>query len=697
MGNLNILLGLDLQAPASALDAEARVILVLDPLLQRLAEWSQIRASLHINGPMLLHVVESHPRTLKTLVALLKTRRVELLGGGFHDPFLGAIPEHDATGQIHLMNGLLSRTLGYQPRGVWLRGSAWSPALPALLNRCGFAYTLLDESLLEGRCQKEGDGYHIAERDGFTVAVYPIDQFLQERLFAGTEPVDLVLQGFAEGQRPRTAVLAVEDLGNPDDLRQVMGLLNRLRGHAEWIKTSTFSDHMAQQPPVGRTYPTAPFSSIVATEGLVDWERFATAYPEVNFLHKRMLMASYQVHRVRRQVQAQLRAKPDAPNAGQLRAAIEEACTHLWQAQNHRVYWHGDHHGLYDARERRAAYSHVLTAERLATELARGKNKPAPKFEVRSVDFDCDGRQELLVDAGQLGAILSPHRGGGLMTLELKDRDVALGSVLRRHAESYHLEPTSTDIQLVGVDGGESYDDDEITATVSARVTLDEETRPWVDSRARLSFMDHFLGPGTTAENWARNCYREVGDFLDAPYELIRERDDHPDDTGVLLLGRNGTVQTESGRSLVRVEKKFLFSTVMPRVRVEYKLINRYFEPAPAWFGVEANFALFGGDGAAAGFRAMCASADVEGSVASPRALQRVGYLELIDEQADLVLCLYLEEAMDVWLAPVQTVTRSREGIEKLQQGVSVLVHGVQDLWGSEESPIQFRIEFVRP
>ncbi len=695
MGNLNILFGLDIQAPTSSVDAEARVILVLDPLLQRLAEWSQLRVSLHISGPMLEHVVQSHPRTLKTLVALVKTRRLELLGGGFHDPFLGAIPEHDATGQIHLMNATLSRTLGYQPRGAWLRGSAWNPVLPALLNRCGFTYTLLDESLLDGRCQKEGDGYHVAERDGFTLSVFPIDQVLQERLFAGTDPVDMVLQGYAEGTRTRTAVLAVEDLSGADDLRQILGFLNRLRGHAEWIKTSTFSDYMAQAAPVGRTYPTAPFSSIVASDGLVDWERFATAYPEVNFLHKRMLMASYQVHRVRRKVQANLRGNPDAPNAAKLRAGVQEACDHLWRAQNHRVYWHGDHHGLYDARRRQAAYGHVLTAERLATALTRGKKKPAPRFEVRAVDFDCDGRQELLVDSGQLGAIISPHRGGGLMTLELKDRDVGLGSVLRRHAESYHQEPTSTDIQLVG--GDESYDDDEITASTSSHLRLDEETRPWVDSRARLSFMDHFLGPGTTAENWARNCYREAGDFLDAPYEIIRERDDHPDDTGVLLLGRNGTVQTESGRSLVRVEKKFLFSTAMPRVRVEYKLINRYFEPAPAWFGVEANFALFGGDGAAAGFRAMCASADVEGSVASPRELQRVGYLEIIDEQADLVLCLYLEEAMDVWLAPVQTVTRSRDGVHKLQQGVSVMVHGVQDLWGSEESPIQFRIEFVRP
>jgi len=597
------------------------------------------------------------------------------------------------------MNGLISRTLGHQPRGAWLRGSAWNPTLPALLNRSGFTYTLLDESLLEGRCQREGDGYHIAERDGFTIAVFPIDQFLQQRLFGGREPVDAVLREHAHGSQPRTAVFAMENLRDKDALGRLTGLLNRLRGHGEWIKTSTFSGFMEQQGPVGRTYPTAPFSSIIASEGLVDWERFATAYPEVNFLHKRMLMASYHVNRVRRKVQARLRANPDTANAEQVRAAVEEACTTLWKAQNHRVYWHGEHRGIYDARKRQVAYSHVLRAERLATELARGNKTAPPTFQVRSVDFDCDGRRELLVDSGQLGAILSPHRGGGLMALELKDRDVALGSVLRRHPEAYHDEPTSTDIQLVGIpmESYDELDEDEITASSSSHATHDDDNRPWFDRRARLSFVDHFLAPGTTVENWARNCYREVGDFLDATYEVIRQRDEVPEDTGVLQLGRNGTVQTETGRSLVRVEKKFLFSTAMPRLRVEYRLINRYFEPAPAWFGVEANFALFGGGGAAAGFRAMCASSDVEGSVSSPRELRRVGYLEIIDERADLVLCLYLEEAMDVWLAPVQTVTRSRRGVHKLHQGVSVLVHGVQDLWGSEESPIQFRIEFVRP
>ena len=689
MGNLNILLGLDLQAPASALDHEARVISVLDPVLQRLAEWKLLRMTLYVGGPLLQHVVEAHPKTLRTLIALLKTGRVELLGGGFHDPFLGAIPEHDATGQIHLLNSMMTRTLGYQPRGAWLRGSAWRPNLPAMLNRCGFTYTLLDEAALAGRGRAASDGYHIAESDGFTLAVFPIHRELQRRVFARGAAVDRILLEHVGSEAQRTAVLMMDDVRGKPDVDRFTGVLNRVRGHAEWIRTFTLSGFMETEPPVGRAYPAAP--CIGNGSGPVDWERTLAEYPEVNFLHKRMLMASYHVHRVRRKVQAKVRKEPDSPAAACLRAGVQEACIHLWKAQNHRVYWHRDHRGLYDARERRAAYGHVLAAERLATELLEGKTTGPRPFEVRPVDFDCDGRRELLVDSGEIGAILSPHRGGGLMSLELKDRGVGLGAVMRRHREPYHEQPSSTDIQLV-LD-----DPEEPTEPGIPETPHDDDARPWLDRRARLSFMDHFLDPGTTVENWSRNLYREAGDFLEAPYEILRQRDDPPENTGVLQLGRNGTVRTASGSSLVRVEKKFLFSTTMPRVRVEYRLINRYFEPAPAWFGIEANFAVFGAGSQPAKFRAMCAASDVEGRVSGPRELQRVGYLELIDPEADLVLCLYLEEAMDVWLAPVETVTCSRGGTETLQQGVSVLLHGIQDLWGSEESPIQLRLEFVRP
>jgi len=626
MGNLNILFGLDLQAPAARLDHEARVISVLDPLLQRLAEWSQIRLTLHVGGPLIKHVVEAHPRTLKTLIALLKTGRIELLGGGFHDPFLGAIPEHDATGQIHLLNGLVTRTLGYQPRGAWLRGSAWRPNLPAMLNRCGFTHTLLDEAALDGRCGRSLDGYHIAESDGFTVAVFPIHRRLQRRLLADGAAVDRILFDYAAGEAERTAVLMVDDVQGKPDVDRIAAVLNRVRGHAEWIRTYTLGGFMESAPPAGRTYPATP--CVGNGEGPVDWEQALTTYPEVNFLHKRMLMASYHVHRVRRKVQAKTRKDPKSPAAAQLRTGVQEACTHLWKAQNHRVYWHREDRGLYDARQRQATYGHILAAERLASELLKGRTDGPPTFEIRAVDFDCDGRRELLVDSGEIGAIISPHRGGGLMSLELKDRDVALGSVMRRHAEPYHGQASCTDIQLV------LEDEDEATEPGIPAVPQEEEIRPWFDRRARLSFMDHFLDPGTTAENWSRNLYREAGDFLDAPYEILRQRDEPPENTGVLQMGRNGTVRTEAGSSLVRVEKKFLFSTTMPRVRVEYRLINRYFEPAPAWFGIEANFALFGSGSSPARFRAMCAASDVEGRVAGPRELQRVGYLELIDTKA---------------------------------------------------------------
>jgi len=306
------------------------------------------------------------------------------------------------------------------------------------------------------------------------------------------------------------------------------------------------------------------------------------------------------------------------------------------------------------------------------------------------VDFDCDGHHELLVDAGAVAAIIAPRWGGGMLSFDILEREVGLGNVLQRHEEPYHFFSATDDIQLV--------DDDAATVdyTESAAYTPEQAARLWFDARPRMAFVEHFLGAGTTLDSWYRGRYRDVGDFADGAYEIAKTLKLPDEGEGLVHLGRSGTVEENGQRSLVRLEKSFVFTLSDPRLRVDYHLINRYFEPVRAWLGVEANLALPGtGEGSVPRFRVVGSGGEQEGELQGPLAMERVGYLELIDADHDLVVCVYLDEPRDVWMMPVETLQRIHGDVTLFPQGLSLLIHGDHDLWGSEEQQFSVRLEFL--
>jgi len=680
MRALSILPCLDVRAPAfeTAAAFGARCDDALDPLLARLGEWSGCHASLHIGGPLLDWVAEHRPATMARLQRLTSDGQVEMLGAGFYDPLLCGIPEHDADGQLKLARAELQRRLAARPTGLWLRGFSWDPGLPTLLSRNGYRYTLVDEeSLRRPGGRVDGlDGYYITERDGFSLAVFPVSTSTQTRFDQHKD--SSVLRGLLDGRSSRAVTFAYEDIDGDDDVKRVLRLVRFVRAHQDWLRLDTCSLYMDRQPPSGRTYPGIPCIDPGDDEAspALDWSGILATYPEINFLHKRMLKASYRVRKLRS-------SAATLPGHGRdVRQAVQEACTALWQAQNHRAFRPGGVGDLYDVGVRGASYSRLMSAERIARSLLEPVSEA---FTTREVDFDCDGRSEILVDAGRLGAIVSPHRGGGIFALELVDRDLGLGAMVRRHVEPVHRQAAANDIQLVG-DGPLEVAEPVFQPHQVARMGFDD--------RSRCCFRDHFLAPETTLDNWYRNQYREVGDFADGAYEVVQHATSTKDGVGRIHLGMNGTVRAGATRSLVRVEKQYRFDLENPRLWAAYRLINRYFEPAPAWFGIEANLVMPGGDPDASWFRAHSPKGDVQGNFDQPRALRRIGYLELVDDAANLIICLFTETPLDIWMMPVEAIVRPDEA--PLRQGVALLLHGAHDLWGTEECRIDLRLEFLR-
>ena len=109
---------------------------------------------------------------------MLSRKQVELLSGGYYQPYLSLLPASDVIGQIEMMTAAIRTHFGKRPRGLFLTASAWIPSLITPFTRCGMEYCLLDYRLFPTDTRKR-NGQHtvfspaIVEDKGKTITVFP--------------------------------------------------------------------------------------------------------------------------------------------------------------------------------------------------------------------------------------------------------------------------------------------------------------------------------------------------------------------------------------------------------------------------------------------------------------------------------------------------------------------------------------------
>ena len=107
------------------------------PFLERLDRRPEIRLSAHFTGSLLEWLRERAPRVFDLLGTLAARGQVELLTGGFYEPILAVLPDHDKIGQIERLTTFLKSHFGVRPRGMWLAERVWEPQLPRVLSEAG--------------------------------------------------------------------------------------------------------------------------------------------------------------------------------------------------------------------------------------------------------------------------------------------------------------------------------------------------------------------------------------------------------------------------------------------------------------------------------------------------------------------------------------------------------------------------------
>ncbi len=648
------------------------------PFLERLFMHPKLKVVLHYSGNLLLWLEKRHPEAIDMIRSLIRDKRAELLSGGFYEPVLSSLPENDRVMQIKEMTAYIKDRFGYAPKGMWLAERVWEPHMPKCISKAGIEYLSVDDYhfKLAGIDNGELFGYYMTEEDGHPIKIFPGSENL--RYSIPFKNVDAVMSYFKEvymaGGFP---LLTLADDGEkfgvwPETHKHCYkeGWLERffstLEENTDWVETTTFNEYQEKFYPIGRVYlPTASYREMgewtLPPESALDyeytlaemqrlfrdraksflrggtWRSFFAKYPESNHIHKRMLMISKKVHKALKGFKGSKGHPPLPPlSKGGMGGLLHE----LWKGQCNDAYWHGIFGGLYLPHLRSSLYRHLLKAESMAEDII------SEKVFIEEGDLDCDGFRDVCISTGGVTAFLTED-SGALIELSIKKKQINVLDVLTRRPEAYHSRISET----------RHYDSGE-TKTIHDRLLVKEAGLSdylIYDTHRRVSLIDHFFDYNIKLDDLIRSEYEEKGDFIGSPYCF----EDISSEKGVSIrLSRTGVA---SG-SEIKVDKSVWFKR--SEIRVDYLLEGRY----SGIFAIEFNLSFLGSPytSVQVGNKSLF--------IKDKGMHNTIHGFSLKDEFLDLKMTFSFDENMDLWHYPIETISLSEQGVERLYQGTAFLI-----------------------
>jgi alpha-amylase len=644
--------------------------------------------TLHYSGFLLEWLVQEHPEFVSMIREMVDRGQVEIMSGGFYEPIFTTLYDSDKIGQIHKLSSFIRETFGMDPRGMWLAERVWEPHLAETLCNAGAEYIVIDDHhfIMAGLRGKSLYGYYITEEKGRIIKVFPGSEKL--RYLIPFRPVEETLAFLQEVRESSERPLAImgddgEKFGVwPGTYHSVYeeGWLRRFFGALEqnqdWIETRLFSETIAAQPPLGRIYlPTSSYMEMgewsmiydaseefrVLKQKLKDlgmeeisrpflsggfWRNFFSKYPESNLMHKKMLFVSEKIHHL--------------PEGRTKESALNE----LWKGQCNDAYWHGVFGGLYLPHLRSSIYEHLIRAETIADQaLHEGEQS---WIQALSLDLDKDGNREEILSTESYTLVAAPQQGGTIMELDFKPRSFNLQDTFTRVPEFYHKEI---------VDAPTSHQEEGEATSIHDRIVAKEEglaEQIVYDPYPRRSLIDHFLGLNESLESFRTCRHLERGDFVQGAYQAERSGST---DLAEIIMERTGWVRTgEEGPSpqQVRIRKIIQGRAGDASLTVLYNIQNLSEQDLVARFGVELNITMLAGNAPDRYFT-------LDGERPDPSFLSTVDEasgihsVHLVDEWKGIEIKLSWDRTGLLWRFPIETVSLSEAGFEKIYQGSSVV------------------------
>ena len=618
-----------------------------EPMVAALERHPTIHVGLHYSGPLLEWLKAERPALVDRIRALADRGQVEILGGPLYEPVLAALPVRDRIGQLERMAAEVEATFGRPPAGAWLPERVWEPDVPSALAAAGYRWTIVDDAHFRaaGIPDDEMWGPYVADDQGEVVTVFGTEQGLRYRI--PFKEVDAVIDHLREhateaGDRLGTMGDDGEKFGGWPGMfehcwgggRWVDRFFEAIEANAEWLATVRPSDWLAAHAPIGRAaIPTCSYAEMNQWSGGF-WRNFQVRYREINDLQKQMLRVSGQVA-----------ALPAGP-------ARDGALDHLYRGQSNDCYWHGLFGGIYIPHMRAATLGQLIAAEAI-TDREGGTLESA-----ELVDLDLDGRDEVrLASAGQVVSV-DLDEGAGIGSWDIRDAHFPLAAVLRRRPEAYHDKIRHE---------AEAASEPAAAASIHEIVRAKEAglaDRLVYDGYERRGALVRVLPVEATPEDWRAGGGRDLADFVEGPWEVTTL------EAGHLEVGRTGVV---ADGTEVAVKKQLWLGggTSAPTLRVSLEVAHRGGPPLAARLGLEWPTLLLGGGGNPAAWWSVAGKRSPHDGSGIAARIDRIAQG---NDWLGLEIETSVSQTADAWWAPIETVSNSEAGFERVYQGSALLL-----------------------
>jgi hypothetical protein len=654
------------------------------PFIEVLERHPAVRIGLHYTGSLLEWIERAHPEYFDRIRALVSRGQVEIVGGGFFEPILISIPPEDRREQITRLADYIEKHFGARPRGAWLAERVWEPQLPSTLGPAGVEYTLVDDNhfLGAGFQLDQLYGHYLAEDLGATVKVLPGLKMLRY-LIPYQPPVEITqfLRGAARVNPTGFAAMGddLEKFGVwPETFNHcyrdgwLQNFFVELEKNSDWLELATPGDATALRAPLGRAdLPAASYTEMMewslptVARGRYSaltkefatrpddlpfvrggiWRNFFTKYCESNLLHKKMLHVSEKVRRLAGRRRSD-KAFPDAR---------EKATMLLLRSQCNDAYWHGVFGGLYSPHLRTTPWRSLVEAEAIADALTHRGRKYA---DVTQLDFDADGNEEIYFTSDQYAALLKPDDGATISALDFRPAHATLINSLARRQETYHANLKNP-----------------LPKTKEAVQSIHDQRRVKEDGLERWLHYDR----------WPRHMFRllvfgAAKNYSDCGAVRLEEdaalaggiyRVDEISATSVSLASQQGADWS--------AEKKFSFVS-MPegfRATCDVRLRRKAPGSASVTVALEAVVNFLAPSAIDRYFETAGQRYPLRWSSTAP-----VSELRVVDEWQGVAVTLAAPQTREFWVTPIETVSESEEGYERIYQGSQILA-----IWPVELQP----------
>ena len=661
------------------------------PFLEALEQHPFIHVGLHYSGPLLTWIEEHHPEYFGRLKILVKQGQVEPVGGGFYEPILIAIPPADQHEQLTRLSDYIEQHFEKRPSGAWLAERVWEPQLASVLAEAGIRYTVLDDIHFLSAGFERGELFrdYIAEDQGKTIRIIPGQKSL--RYLIPWDTVENVMSNLREtaAAQPDGVAAMGDDMekfgGWPGTFEHCYkdGWLDRLFTSLEesssWLDVLAPTEYLASHVPSGRAdLPTASYTEMMewalptptrqkynallkefdSRPELLSflrgcpWRGFFRKYTESNLLHKKMF-----------RVAVRLAAAPKRRAGSKASEELKDARDFLLRAQCNDAYWHGIFGGLYAPHLRTDIWRNLIRAEAIGDAHTPGALAPR----VETLDYDGDGLDELLFTAPEYQALVKPSDGGTLTALDFRPTASTLINSILRRPEPYHARLRDPNYRPA-------------TSTAAA----------YEQTRVKEAGLERFL----RYDRWPRHTFRLL--FFDparthADYEALELQED-PGFAGDEFaaddweahnceLTREGILAFQSGNGAIGaqliVTKHLSFGPAPQGCEIACELRIQLGAPLekPMAIGIESVVNLL-------------APTEPDRFFETPDGPQNLRFsgvlpgpaLRMEDRWQRLRIALHAPAAQHFWIAPIETVSESEEGFERVYQGSQILAMWYPDL-----------------